>query len=133
MLKGHSAKRPSLKTCVCFFRYMGDLLTLAHDLADRLILAFDNSSSGIPHPRVHLINGVPSDGRLDSCTAGAGSLLLELGAISRLLGDPVYESLARRAVHSLWNIRDNSTGLFGNVMNIQSGQWVSNVRASAAS
>ena len=65
---------------------MGDLLTLAHDLADRLILAFDQSSSGIPHPRVHLIDGIPTNGRLDTCLAGAGSLLLELGAMSRLLG-----------------------------------------------
>ena len=58
---------------------------------------------------------------------GAGSLLLEFGAISRLLGDPVYESLARRAVQSLWNFRNNKTGLFGDNMNIQSGQWISNM------
>ena len=50
-----------------------------------------------------------------------------LGAISRLLGDPVYESLARRALNSIWELRDNSTGLFGNVMNIQTGRWISNV------
>ena len=50
--------------------YMGDLLTLAHDLADRLILAFDQTNSGLPHPRVHLIDGVPENGRLDTCTAG---------------------------------------------------------------
>ena len=49
---------------------MGDLLTLAHDLADRLILAFDQTNSGLPHPRVHLIDGVPENGRLDTCTAG---------------------------------------------------------------
>ena len=59
--------------------------------------------------------------------AGAGSLLLELGVMSRLLGDPVYESLARRAVQSLWTIRNNDTGLFGTNMNIQSGQWISNM------
>ena len=82
---------------------------------------------GIPHPRVHLINGVPENGRLDTCTAGAGSLLLELGTISRLLGDPVYESLARRAVRSLWVIRNNQTGLLGNTMNVHSGEWISNM------
>jgi len=112
--------------------YMGDLLTLAHDLADRLILAFDQTNSGLPHPRVHLIDGVPENGRLDTCTAGAGSLLLELGVISRLLGDPVYESLARRAVQSLWTIRNNDTGLFGTNMNIQSGQWISNMSGLGA-
>ena len=47
--------------------------------------------------------------------------------MSRLLGDPVYESLARRAVQSLWTIRNNDTGLFGTNMNIQSGQWISNM------
>ena len=62
---------------------MGDLLTLAHDLADRLIIAFDKTPSGIPHPRVNLKHGLPqSDSGLpdhgydQSCTAGAGSLVL---------------------------------------------------------
>ena len=45
----------------------------------------------------------------------------------RLLGDPIYESYARRAVESLWQSRDNVTGLFGNVMNIHSRKWVSTV------
>ena len=58
--------------------YMGDLLTLAHDLADRLILAFDQTNSGLPHPRVHLIDGVPENGRLDTCTAGLFGFLTRL-------------------------------------------------------
>ena len=66
--------------------YMGDLLTLAHDLADRLIIAFDNTPSGIPHPRVNLRDGVPKNGFDSSCTAGAGNLVLEFGVLSRLLG-----------------------------------------------
>lgn len=112
--------------------YMGDLLTLAHDLADRLILGFEDSNTGIPHPRVDLVNGIPLNGIQETCTAGAGSLILELGAISRLLGDPVYESLARRALHSIWSLRDNSTGLFGNVMDIQTGKWISNMSGLGA-
>ena len=52
---------------------------------------------------------------------------LELGVLSRLLGDPVYESLARRAVQSIWSKRGNFTGLLGDVMNIKTGQWISNV------
>ena len=47
--------------------------------------------------------------------------------LSRLLGDPVYESLARRAVQSIWSKRGNFTGLLGDVMNIKTGQWISNV------
>ena len=111
--------------------YMGDLLTLAHDLADRLLVAFA-TENGIPHPRVNLLHGVPEDGYKESCTAGIGSLILELGMLSRLLGDPIYESYARRAVESLWQSRDNVTGLFGNVMNIHSKKWVSTVSGLGA-
>jgi mannosidase alpha-like ER degradation enhancer 1 len=67
------------------FRYMGDLLTLAHDLGDRLLSSFSNPGGGatatrLPHPRVNLQSGVPREGGLTTtCTAGAGSLLLEMG------------------------------------------------------
>lgn len=106
--------------------YTDELLTMAHDLADRLLAAFD-TLSGLPHPRVNLVNGVPEDGSPETCTAGAGSLVLEMGLLSRILDDPVYEAYARRAVNSLWEIRDNSTGLFGFVMNVHSKQWISKV------
>ena len=58
--------------------YAGDLLTMAHDLADRLLVAFD-TRSGLPHPRVNLVSGVPEGGILESCTAGVGSLTVEMG------------------------------------------------------
>ncbi len=45
--------------------------------------------------------------------------------LSRLLGDPIYESYARQAIDSLWQSRHNKTGLFGNVLNIYSKQWTS--------
>lgn len=106
--------------------YFGDLLTLAHDLGDRLLAAFgEGSHLGIPHPRVNLMGGVPKAGSKETCLAGAGSLILEFGMLSRLLGDPTYESFARRAVDALWRQRNNETGLFGNVINIETGQWVS--------
>ena len=44
----------------------------------------------------------------------------------------MYESLARRAVQSIWSIRDDFTGLFGNELNITSGQWVSNMSGLGA-
>ena len=63
--------------------YTGDLLTLAHDLADRLLMAFDDETdTGIPHPRVPLQDGVPPDGKKVSNSAGAGSLILEFGNVS---------------------------------------------------
>lgn len=63
--------------------------------------------------QINLRHGVPPDCINETCTSGAGTLVLEFGILSRLLGDPVYESLARRAVQMLWKYRSNVTGLFG--------------------
>uniref|UniRef100_A0A674AEJ6 alpha-1,2-Mannosidase n=1 Tax=Salmo trutta TaxID=8032 RepID=A0A674AEJ6_SALTR len=104
--------------------YDNELLHLAHDLAVRLLPAFENTSTGIPHPRVNLKSGVSPDSINETCTSGAGSLLVEFGILSRLIGDSTFEWVARRAVRALWNLRSNETGLLGNVVNIQTGQWV---------
>lgn len=112
--------------------YLDDLLSLAHDLADRLLPAFDSTSTGIPLPRVNLKHGVPEDGRTTTCTAGAGSLLLEFSLLSRLLGDPIYEIYARRAVQSLYERRDNETGLVGNVVDVHTGEWTSTLAGLGA-
>ena len=63
--------------------------------------------------QVNLRDGVPNDCVNTTCTAGAGTMVLEFGILSRLLGDPVYESYARRAVDRLWGYRSNVTGLLG--------------------
>ncbi|KAK5872585.1 hypothetical protein PBY51_013269 [Eleginops maclovinus] len=104
--------------------YDNELLHLAHDLAVRLLPAFENTLTGIPYPRVNLKTGVPPDSINETCTAGAGSLLVEFGILSRLIGDSTFEWVARRAVRALWSLRSNETGLLGNVVNIQTGQWV---------
>uniref|UniRef100_A0A8C7PYI0 alpha-1,2-Mannosidase n=1 Tax=Oncorhynchus mykiss TaxID=8022 RepID=A0A8C7PYI0_ONCMY len=104
--------------------YDNELLHLAHDLAVRLLPAFENTSTGIPHPRVNLKSGVSPDSINETCTSGAGSLMVEFGILSRLIGDSTFEWVARRAVPALWNLRSNETGLLGNVGNIQTGQWV---------
>ncbi|XP_047635579.1 ER degradation-enhancing alpha-mannosidase-like protein 1 isoform X2 [Phacochoerus africanus] len=104
--------------------YDNELLHMAHDLAVRLLPAFENTKTGIPYPRVNLKTGVPPDSNNETCTAGAGSLLVEFGILSRLLGDSTFEWVARRAVKALWNLRSNGTGLLGNVVNIQTGHWV---------
>ena len=62
---------------------------------------------------VFLRQGVPEDGIRETCASGAGSLVLEFGLLSRLLGDPVYENRARRAVDILWSLRSEVTGLTG--------------------
>ncbi|XP_036122365.1 ER degradation-enhancing alpha-mannosidase-like protein 1 isoform X1 [Molossus molossus] len=104
--------------------YDNELLHMAHDLAVRLLPAFENTRTGIPYPRVNLKTGVPPDSNNETCTAGAGSLLVEFGILSRLLGDSTFEWVARRAVKALWSLRSNGTGLLGNVVNIQTGHWV---------
>ncbi|ELK15172.1 ER degradation-enhancing alpha-mannosidase-like protein 1 [Pteropus alecto] len=104
--------------------YDNELLHMAHDLAVRLLPAFENTRTGIPYPRVNLKTGVPPDSNNETCTAGAGSLLVEFGILSRLLGDSTFEWVARRAVKALWSLRSNDTGLLGNVVDIQTGRWV---------
>jgi len=112
--------------------YLDDLLSLAHDLADRLLPAFEQTETGLPFPRVNLKHGLPEDGRTTTCTAGAGSLLLEFILLSRLTGDPVYELYARRAVRSLYALRHTDTGLVGNVVDIHSGEWKNKVSGLGA-
>lgn len=63
--------------------------------------------------QVNLKTGVPEDCISETCTAGAGSLLVEFGILSRLIGDSTFEWVARRAVRALWSLRNNETGLLG--------------------
>ncbi|CAF1047156.1 unnamed protein product [Didymodactylos carnosus] len=105
--------------------YNNELLDLAHDLASRLLPAFENAPHDLPYPRVNLLTGVVSGMRNDTSTAGAGSLSLEFTILSRLIGDPIFERVARRAVNSLWTKRNQITGLLGNVIDVETGEWLS--------
>lgn len=62
---------------------------------------------------MNLRYGIPANAANETCLAGAGTLLLEFGLLSRLLGDPVFEGSARRAAVALWKRRDKDTGLLG--------------------
>ena len=64
------------------------------------------------------------DGSQETCTAGGGTLTLEFTLLSRLLGDPVYEHLARRAVRALWDRRHKNTGLVGQLYTLESNSIV---------
>ena len=71
--------------------YVGDeILSLAEDLGLRLLIAFD-TPTGIPYSRVNLLRGIPNREPPETCTAGAGTLLLEFGVLSRLTGRPQFE------------------------------------------
>ena len=125
--------------------YDGQLLRLAHDLARRLLPAF-HTATGLPYPRVNLRHGVPfylnsplnnnaeigqcqptqhPSGELtETCSAGAGSLVLEFTTLSRLTGDQRFEQLAKRAFWSVWE-RKSSIGLVGSGIDAESGLWTS--------
>ena len=135
------------------FTYDGQLLRLAHDLAERLLPAF-STSTGIPYPRVNLRYGVPfyknsplcedsehgqclvddqgqclappspSRELTETCSAGAGSLVLEFTVLSRLTGDTRFEILAKRAFWSIWE-RRSSIDLVGSGIDAESGLWTS--------
>ncbi|KAF9188025.1 alpha mannosidase-like protein [Haplosporangium sp. Z 767] len=123
LLSGHLyASDPSYKSVVK--GYKGELLIMAKDLGERLMKAFENSPTGIPWPRVNLKRGVLPEESSETCVAGAGSLLLEFGVLSRLTGDRSFEEAAKRALFELWD-RRSTIGLVGNTINITSGQWMS--------
>jgi hypothetical protein len=126
--------------------YDGQLLRLATDLADRLMPAF-HTPTGLPYPRVNLRYGVPfyanspynNDAEhgqcgkdpndrgteiTETCSAGAGSLVLEFSTLSRLTGDPQYEKAAKNAFWAVWQHRSH-IGLIGAGIDAETGQWVS--------
>ncbi|CAD6578964.1 MAG: alpha mannosidase-like protein [Alectoria sarmentosa] len=127
------------------FVYDGQLLRLAQDLALRILPAF-HTATGIPYPRVNLRHGVPfyansplnqntetsqcqanqnSKAELtETCSAGAGSLILEFATLSRLTGDPRFEQLAKQAFWSVWE-RKSSIGLVGAGIDAETGLWLS--------
>ena len=127
------------------FVYDGQLLRLAQDLARRILPAF-HTKTGIPYPRVNLRHGVPfyanspvnqkaETGQChtaqntkaeltETCSAGAGSLVLEFATLSRLTGDPRYEQLAKRAFWSVWE-RKSTVGLVGAGIDAETGLWMS--------
>ena len=126
------------------FAYDGQLLHLAFDLASRLLPAF-LTPTGLPYPRVNLQTGIPfyenspvnqdaergqcqNDGSharevTETCSAGAGSLVLEFSVLSRLTGDGRFERLAKRAFDGIWS-RRSVVGLIGAGIDAESGQWV---------
>lgn len=108
--------------------YREELLHMAKELGYRLLPAF-NTTSGLPYPRVNLRYGVVNPlsrtgTESDTCTACAGTLILEFAALSRLSGDTIFEEHARKAMDVLWEKRQRGSDLVGTVINIHNGDWV---------
>jgi mannosidase alpha-like ER degradation enhancer 2 len=94
-------------------------LDRAVDLADRLMPAFD-SPTGMPYRYVHLQTGATRDPLNNP--AEIGTLMLELGTVSRITGDPKYYDTAKAAMLEVWQ-RRSSLGLVGEVIDIRTGEW----------
>ncbi|XP_056108307.1 ER degradation-enhancing alpha-mannosidase-like protein 3 isoform X2 [Rhinichthys klamathensis goyatoka] len=127
LLGGHSMAI-MLKESGQMLWYQNELLHMAKDLGLRLLPAF-NTSSGLPYPRVNLRYGVRgpetrTGTETDTCTACAGTIILEFAALSRFTGDPTFEAHARRALDFLWEKRQRNSNLVGTTINIHSGEWV---------
>ncbi|XP_077267006.1 ER degradation enhancer, mannosidase alpha-like 2 isoform X1 [Temnothorax americanus] len=106
--------------------YRGELLDLAKDLGFRFLPAF-NTTTGIPYGRINLkhgMKGVPMEISRETCTACAGSMILEMAALSRLTGEPIFEEKAQKAMDVLWRMRHRGTDLMGSVLNVNSGDWI---------
>ncbi|WVF66261.1 hypothetical protein IAT40_001001 [Kwoniella sp. CBS 6097] len=112
----------SKKASVDLKRYKDRMLDLAKDLGERLVPAFD-TVTGIPYARVNLRTGVLKGESVETCTAGAGSLLLEFALLSRLTGDDRFETLAHNAYMAIWN-RRTAQNLLGNTIGTH-GHWLS--------
>jgi hypothetical protein len=113
---------------------------MAHDLGKRLLPAFRHSLTGLPWARVNLRHGLGRTENMETCTAAAGSLLLEFATLSRLTGDTIFEvrvswleisesptrsivqEVARKALFALWN-RRSPLSLMGNTINVVSRMW----------
>ncbi|OLL26248.1 ER degradation-enhancing alpha-mannosidase-like protein 1 [Neolecta irregularis DAH-3] len=101
--------------------YKDELIILAIDFADRLLPAF-NTPTGIPHTRVNLKYGMARVVLSETCSAAAGSLILEFGELSRVTGNPKYEKLAKKAFFAIWD-RRSDINLVGITINPLNGDW----------
>jgi hypothetical protein len=59
-----------------------------------------------------------------TCTACAGTLLLEFGLLSALTGNPAYHERAHRAAAAIFR-RRSALGLVGSSLAVASGGWLS--------
>ena len=95
-------------------------LSLANDLADRLMPAF-HTPTGIPYRYVHLQTGKVSDSINNP--AEVGTLMLEFGKLSKLTGKPRYYNAAKKAIMAVYS-RRSKIDLAGERINVMTGEWM---------
>ncbi|KAJ8449135.1 hypothetical protein Cgig2_004190 [Carnegiea gigantea] len=102
--------------------YKNQLLLLAEDLGRRFLPAF-NTPTELPYAWINLKYGVMENETTETSTSGCGSLILEMGALSRLTGNRQYEAAALRALRKLWSMR-SSLNLLGTTLDVVTGEWI---------
>ena len=76
----------------------------------------------MPYGTVNLRYGVPLEETPVTCTAGVGTFILEFATLSRLTGDPVFETTALNALRALHSYRSH-LNLIGNHIHTFDGKW----------
>lgn len=113
--------------------YDGFLLRKAFDLGERLLPAY-NHDTGIPLARVNLRRGADLPNQLikKTCSAGAGSPILEMTLLSILTNDTRFESVSRTAFFKLWNSR-SKLDLLPMTIDPLKGNWLDAITGIGAS
>jgi mannosidase alpha-like ER degradation enhancer 1 len=80
---------------------------------------------------VNLRYGLLAHETTTTCAAGAGTLVLEFGILSRLTDNPIYEKVAKRALKAIYD-RRSALGIVGNGINSKTGLWVESLTGVGA-
>lgn len=102
--------------------YSGVFLAQARALADRLLPAFDTPTA-IPLSWISLSRGQLPGTVRSTCLACATTLTLEFRLLSHLTGDARYGAAVDAAVAAVYARRHPRTGLLGNTLSTDTGQW----------
>ncbi|MCF8368634.1 MAG: glycoside hydrolase family 47 protein [Bacteroidales bacterium] len=97
------------------------VLEKTEDFANRMLPAFD-TPTGIPKYWVNLKTGLASGDTVN--VAEAATYTFEMGILSYYSQNPAYYQAAKKATLAIYN-RRSEIGLIGDVINVETGEWVS--------
>lgn len=114
-------------------KYDGFLLRKAFDLGERLLPSYLHES-GIPLARVNLRYGSDLPNKLikETCSAGAGSPIVEMSLLSILTNDTRFETYSRNAFLKLWDSR-SKLDLLPMTIDPLKGNWLDAITGIGAS
>jgi mannosidase alpha-like ER degradation enhancer 1/mannosidase alpha-like ER degradation enhancer 2 len=97
------------------------VLEKARDFADRMMPAFD-TKTGIPKYWVNLHSGIARGDTVN--VAEAATYTMEMGILSYYTNDPKYYKAGKKATLAIYE-RRSPIGLIGDVIDVESGEWIS--------